>query len=96
MMGGLAYMTGLPDRPLRAGSSVVDIMGGTFGAVGILAALRERDSTGKGKRVDLATADADILELAVTEGTKLGSGQSPSAAQSTVGDPTRDGGPKLA
>lgn len=51
MMGGLAYMTGLPDRPLRAGSSVVDILGGTFGAVGILAALREREATGRGKRV---------------------------------------------
>ena len=46
MMGGLAYMTGLPDRPLRAGSSVIDIMGGTFAAVGILAALRERETTG--------------------------------------------------
>jgi crotonobetainyl-CoA:carnitine CoA-transferase CaiB-like acyl-CoA transferase len=51
MMGGLAYMTGLPDRPLRAGSSVIDIMGGTFAAVGILAALRERERTGRGKRV---------------------------------------------
>jgi crotonobetainyl-CoA:carnitine CoA-transferase CaiB-like acyl-CoA transferase len=51
MMGGLAYMTGLPDRPLRAGSSVIDIMGGTFAALGILAALRERDVTGRGKRV---------------------------------------------
>jgi len=51
MMGGLAYMTGLPDRPLRAGSSVVDILGGTFAAVGILAALRERERTGRGKRV---------------------------------------------
>ena len=51
MMGGLAYMTGLPDRPLRAGSSVVDILGGTFGAVGVLAALREREITGRGKRV---------------------------------------------
>src|SRR3954469_861564 len=51
MMGGLAYMTGLPDRPLRAGSSVVDILGGTFAAVGILAALRERESTGRGKQV---------------------------------------------
>src|SRR5258708_22753563 len=51
MMGGLAYMTGLPDRPLRAGSSVVDIMGGTFAALGILAALRERETTGQGKRV---------------------------------------------
>jgi crotonobetainyl-CoA:carnitine CoA-transferase CaiB-like acyl-CoA transferase len=48
MMGGLAYMTGLPDRPLRAGSSVIDIMGGTFAAVGILAALREREKTGRG------------------------------------------------
>ena len=51
MMGGLAYMTGLPDRPLRVGSSVNDIMGGMFGAIGILAALRERDATGKGKLV---------------------------------------------
>ena len=51
MMGGLAYMTGLPDRPLRAGSSVIDITGGTFAAVGILAALRERETTGTGTRV---------------------------------------------
>ena len=51
MMGGLAYMTGLPDRPLRAGSSVIDIMGGTFAAVGILAALRERSRTGRGMRI---------------------------------------------
>jgi len=51
MMGGLAYMTGLPDRPLRVGSSVNDIMGGMFGAIGILAALREREATGKGKLV---------------------------------------------
>jgi len=51
MMGGLAYMTGLPDRPLRAGSSVIDIMGGTFAAVGILAALHERGTTRRGKRV---------------------------------------------
>ena len=51
MMGGLAYMTGLPDRPLRAGSSVIDILGGTFAAVGILAALREREATGRGKHV---------------------------------------------
>lgn len=51
MMGGLAYMTGLPDRPLRAGSSVIDIMGGTFAAVGILAALREREKTGRGTQV---------------------------------------------
>jgi crotonobetainyl-CoA:carnitine CoA-transferase CaiB-like acyl-CoA transferase len=54
MMGGLAYMTGLPERPLRAGSSVVDILGGTFAAVGILAALREREATGRGTRITSA------------------------------------------
>ena len=46
MMGGLVYMTGPPGRPLRAGTSVNDIMGGMFGAIGVLAALRERDRTG--------------------------------------------------
>lgn len=53
-MGGLAYMTGPPGRPLRAGTSVIDIMGGTFAVVGILAALRERDATGKGQLVKSA------------------------------------------
>lgn len=54
MMGGLAYMTGLPERPLRVGSSVNDIMGGMFAAIGILAALREREATGRGKLVKSA------------------------------------------
>ena len=43
MMGGLAYMTGPPGRPLRAGTSVNDIMGGMFGAIGVLAALAQRE-----------------------------------------------------
>jgi len=51
MMGGLAYMTGPPGRPLRAGASVIDITGGMFGAIGILSALYERQTTGKGKQV---------------------------------------------
>ncbi len=51
MMGGLAYMTGPPGRPLRAGASVIDIAGGMFGAIGILAALRRRDRTGAGGEV---------------------------------------------
>ncbi len=51
MMGGLAYMTGLPGRPMRAGSSVNDIMGGMFGAIGAIAALHERHSTGRGRLV---------------------------------------------
>ncbi|MEI2418281.1 CaiB/BaiF CoA-transferase family protein [Orrella sp. JC864] len=54
MMGGLAYMTGPSGRPLRAGTSVNDIMGGMFGVIGVLAALRERDVTGKGQEVQSA------------------------------------------
>src|SRR4030095_16996154 len=54
MMAGLAYMTGPPGRPLRAGSSVNDIMGGMFGAIGAMAALRERERTGKGQEVQSA------------------------------------------
>ncbi|HEX5768827.1 MAG TPA: CaiB/BaiF CoA-transferase family protein [Burkholderiales bacterium] len=64
MMGGLAYMTGLPDRPLRAGSSVIDIMGGTFAAVGILAALREREKTGRGMRVTSALFESTAYLVA--------------------------------
>ena len=54
MMGGLAYMTGPPGRPLRAGTSVVDITGGMFGAMGALAALNERHATGQGKHISAA------------------------------------------
>jgi crotonobetainyl-CoA:carnitine CoA-transferase CaiB-like acyl-CoA transferase len=51
MMGGLAYMTGPPGRPLRAGTSVVDVTGGMFGVIGVLAALEERHRTGRGRKV---------------------------------------------
>ena len=51
MMSGLAYMTGPPGQPLRAGASIVDIMGGTYGAMAVLVALLERQKTGRGKLV---------------------------------------------
>jgi crotonobetainyl-CoA:carnitine CoA-transferase CaiB-like acyl-CoA transferase len=51
---GLAFMTGPPGQPLRAGASVIDIMGAVFGVVAAQAALRERDITGKGQRVSSA------------------------------------------
>jgi crotonobetainyl-CoA:carnitine CoA-transferase CaiB-like acyl-CoA transferase len=54
MMGGLAYMTGPPGRPLRAGTSVVDITGGMFGVIGILATLERRHRTGKGAEIKCA------------------------------------------
>jgi len=59
MMSGLAYMTGPPGRPLRAGASVIDVMGGFGAVIGILAALRERDRTGKG-----GTVTAGLFEAA--------------------------------
>jgi len=48
---GLAYMTGPVGRPLRAGASVIDILGAVFGVTAVLAALRERDATGRGQRI---------------------------------------------
>ena len=51
MMGGLAYMTGPPGRPLRAGAPVNDMMGGMFATIGILAALRQREKTGVGQHI---------------------------------------------
>ncbi len=64
MMGGLAYMTGDPGRPIRAGSSVNDIMSGVFGAVGILAALEERHRTGRGRHVQSALFENNVLLVA--------------------------------
>jgi crotonobetainyl-CoA:carnitine CoA-transferase CaiB-like acyl-CoA transferase len=54
MMGGLAYMTGPPGRPLRAGASVIDVTGGMFSVIGALSALYERQRTGQGARVSAA------------------------------------------
>lgn len=53
-MAGLAYMTGPPGQPLRAGASVIDLMGGMFAVIGVQAALREREKTGKGQFVKSA------------------------------------------
>jgi crotonobetainyl-CoA:carnitine CoA-transferase CaiB-like acyl-CoA transferase len=61
MMGGLAYMTGLPERPLRAGSSVIDIMGGMFGAMGVMAALIQRQRTGQGQEVTSSLFESAVL-----------------------------------
>jgi crotonobetainyl-CoA:carnitine CoA-transferase CaiB-like acyl-CoA transferase len=64
MMGGLAYMTGPRGRPLRAGSSVNDIMGGMFGAIGILAALHARHATGEGRHIQSGLYENNALLMA--------------------------------
>jgi len=64
MMGGLAYMTGRPGDPLRAGASVNDIMGGMFGAMGAMAALAQRAHTGLGQEVQSALFENNVLLVA--------------------------------
>jgi crotonobetainyl-CoA:carnitine CoA-transferase CaiB-like acyl-CoA transferase len=61
MMGGLAYMTGRPGDPLRAGASVNDIMGGLFGAIGVLGALIQRGITGRGMEVQSALYENNVF-----------------------------------
>ena len=63
-MTGLAYMTGPVGKPLRAGSSVVDIMGGVMGVIGILAALRQRDQDGIGRQVTSALYESSAFLVA--------------------------------
>ncbi len=61
MMGGLAYMTGPPGRPLRTGASVNDVMGGLFGVIAVMAALRERDITSRGAHVQSGLFETNMV-----------------------------------
>jgi crotonobetainyl-CoA:carnitine CoA-transferase CaiB-like acyl-CoA transferase len=63
-MAGLAYMTGPPGQPLRAGTSVVDIMGGAFAVIAIQAALRERERTGRGQFLKSALFESTAFLMA--------------------------------
>ncbi|HEX2831260.1 MAG TPA: CaiB/BaiF CoA-transferase family protein [Burkholderiales bacterium] len=76
-MGGLAYMTGPTGKPLRAGASVVDIMGGMFGAIGILAALRERERTGRGQLVESSLFESTAFLVAQHMGQQALTGKAP-------------------
>ena len=61
MMGGLAYMTGPQNRPLRAGASVVDVMGGMFGVIGILSGLLQRNTSDKGERITSSLFESTVF-----------------------------------
>ena len=76
-MGGLAYMTGPSGMPLRAGTSVVDIMGGMFGALGIMAALREREHTGRGQLVQSSLFESTAFLVAQHMGQEALTGKAP-------------------
>jgi len=61
MMGGLAYMTGMPGKPMRAGASVIDVMGGMFAVIGILAALQMRHQSGQGQQVASSLYESTVF-----------------------------------
>jgi crotonobetainyl-CoA:carnitine CoA-transferase CaiB-like acyl-CoA transferase len=61
MMGGLAYMTGPEGQPLRAGASIIDIGAATYGVLGILAALRQRDRTGLGQKITSGLFETSVF-----------------------------------
>jgi len=76
-MAGLAYMTGPPGQPLRAGSSVVDIMGGMFAVIGVQAALRERERTGHGQMVKSALFESTAFLMMQHMAGEVVTGQPP-------------------
>ncbi|RYY17509.1 MAG: CoA transferase, partial [Alphaproteobacteria bacterium] len=85
MMGGLAYMTGPPGKPMRAGASVNDIMGGLFGVIAIMAALRDRDTTGHGAWVQSGLFETNMVMM----------GQHMAAAAITGRNPPSFGDPAM-
>jgi crotonobetainyl-CoA:carnitine CoA-transferase CaiB-like acyl-CoA transferase len=63
-MGGIMSITGEPDgEPMKVGVGIADVMTGMYATVGILAALRHRDQTGKGQHIDLALLDTQVSWL---------------------------------
>ncbi len=82
---GLAYMTGPPGQPLRAGSSVVDIMGGVMGVVGILAALRQRDMDGQGRQVTSALYESCAFLVAQHMAGEVVTGEAPPPMPARLG-----------
>lgn len=98
MMGGLAYMTGPPGRPLRAGSSVVDVAGGMFGVIAILAALEERHRTGRGQKVQSSLFETTVYLIGQHMAQQAVTGRAPQPMPARLSAwaiydifPTRDG-----
>jgi crotonobetainyl-CoA:carnitine CoA-transferase CaiB-like acyl-CoA transferase len=77
MMGGLAYMTGPPGQPLRAGTSIIDIGAAMFGIIGLLAALHKRQETGRGQRVQVGLFESTVFLVAQHMSTAGLTGQVP-------------------
>lgn len=77
-MGGLMSVTGEPNGPpMRAGVAVVDVLAGLYIAVGVLAALRDRDRTGTGQRVDLSLLGVELASMVNVANNYLVAGERP-------------------
>jgi crotonobetainyl-CoA:carnitine CoA-transferase CaiB-like acyl-CoA transferase len=90
MMGGLAYMTGPPGRPLRAGSSIIDIGAATYGVIGILAALYQRAETGRGQHITSGLFETTVFWVGQWMARAVATGQ-PSRPMAEIGQSVRMG-----
>ncbi|HLF79426.1 MAG TPA: CaiB/BaiF CoA-transferase family protein [Dehalococcoidia bacterium] len=80
-MGGVMSITGEEgsDRPVRPGLSLGDITAGLYTAIGILAALHERERSGKGQFIDISMLDCQIAILENAFGRYFATGEAPKA-----------------
>jgi len=76
-LGGLMSVTGTPEQPLKVGVALVDVIAGLYGAIGVLAALRERDRGGTGQRVTINLLHVTLAALANQAAGWLASGLLP-------------------
>jgi crotonobetainyl-CoA:carnitine CoA-transferase CaiB-like acyl-CoA transferase len=90
MMGGLAYMTGPPGRPLRAGASIIDIGAATYGVIGILAALYQRAETGRGQHITSGLFETTVFWVGQWMARAAATGQ-PSRPMAEIGQSVRMG-----
>jgi crotonobetainyl-CoA:carnitine CoA-transferase CaiB-like acyl-CoA transferase len=90
MMGGLAFMTGPPGRPLRAGASIIDIGAATYGVIGILAALWQRAETGRGQMITSGLFETTVFWVGQWMARAAATGQ-PSRPMSEIGQSVRMG-----
>jgi crotonobetainyl-CoA:carnitine CoA-transferase CaiB-like acyl-CoA transferase len=90
MMGGLAFMTGPPGRPLRAGASIIDIGAATYGVIGILAALHQRAATGRGQMLTAGLYETTVFWVGQWMARAVATGQ-PSRPMAEIGQSVRMG-----
>ena len=75
MAGGLAFMTGTETKPVRAGASIIDLGAAAYGIIAVLAALRQRDTTGKGQHIVAGLYETSVYYVAQWMATAQFSGE---------------------